>query len=137
MSRQLQIASKVEMRAVIRFLWAKRFNCTEIYGQFHEVYGENAMSRQAIAKWCNIFENGRTYIDDAEREGNCGITLLIAQIFHLLTSMCLAQWNKNFHSDGTIRMPKWKLQPSKGYRTLDGISLPKASKNLYHASTNI
>ena len=50
MSRQLQIASKVEMRAVIRFLWAKRFNCTEIYGQLHEVYGENAMSRQAIAK---------------------------------------------------------------------------------------
>ncbi|KFM67462.1 Histone-lysine N-methyltransferase SETMAR, partial [Stegodyphus mimosarum] len=27
------------------------------------------MSRQAIAKWCNMFENGRTDIDDAEREG--------------------------------------------------------------------
>ncbi|GBO15576.1 hypothetical protein AVEN_268490-1 [Araneus ventricosus] len=27
------------------------------------------MSRQAIAKWCNMFENGRTDIDNAEREG--------------------------------------------------------------------
>ncbi|KFM73297.1 hypothetical protein X975_07259, partial [Stegodyphus mimosarum] len=69
MSRWLQIAPKLEMRAIIRFLWAKSCNCTEIYGQLHEVYGENAMSRQAIAKWCNMFENGRTDIDDAKREG--------------------------------------------------------------------
>ncbi|GBN70764.1 hypothetical protein AVEN_254686-1 [Araneus ventricosus] len=27
------------------------------------------MSRQATAKWCNMFENGRKDIDDAEREG--------------------------------------------------------------------
>ncbi|XP_035209502.1 uncharacterized protein LOC118183982 [Stegodyphus dumicola] len=68
MSRQLQIASKLEMRPVIRIFWVKRCNCTEIYGQLHEVYGENAMSRQAIAKWFQMFENGRTDIDDAERE---------------------------------------------------------------------
>ncbi|XP_035227854.1 histone-lysine N-methyltransferase SETMAR-like [Stegodyphus dumicola] len=35
----------------------------------HEVYGENAKSRQAIAKWCNMFEKGHTDIDDAECEG--------------------------------------------------------------------
>ncbi|GBM96916.1 hypothetical protein AVEN_105155-1 [Araneus ventricosus] len=40
-----------------------------MYRQLHEVYGENVMSRQAIAKWRNMFENGRTDIDDAEREG--------------------------------------------------------------------
>ncbi|GBO00689.1 hypothetical protein AVEN_218025-1 [Araneus ventricosus] len=57
------------MRAVIRFLWAKRCNCTEIYRQLHEMYSENAMPRQAIAKWCNMFENERTDIDDAMREG--------------------------------------------------------------------
>ncbi|GBN03468.1 hypothetical protein AVEN_141155-1 [Araneus ventricosus] len=57
------------MRAVIRSSWARRCNCTEIYRQLHEVYGENAMSRQAVAKWCNMFENGRTDIDDAESEG--------------------------------------------------------------------
>ncbi|GBM67303.1 hypothetical protein AVEN_37083-1 [Araneus ventricosus] len=44
-------------------------NCIEIYRQLHEVYDENAMLRQAIAKWCNMFENGRTDIDEAEREG--------------------------------------------------------------------
>ncbi|GBM53512.1 hypothetical protein AVEN_261281-1 [Araneus ventricosus] len=69
MSRQLQVASKLEMRAVIRFPWPKMSNCTEIYRQLHEVYGENAMSRQAIAKWCNMFEKGRTDIEVIEREG--------------------------------------------------------------------
>ncbi|GBM48999.1 hypothetical protein AVEN_55209-1 [Araneus ventricosus] len=69
MCRQLQMASKLEMRTVIRFLWPKRCNCTKINRQLHEVYGENATSRQAIAKWCNMFENGRAVIDDAEREG--------------------------------------------------------------------
>ncbi|XP_035231680.1 protein GVQW3-like [Stegodyphus dumicola] len=69
MSRQLQIASKLEMRAVIRFMCAKRCYCTEIYGQLHEAYGENTMSRQSIAKWCNMFENGPTDIDNAKREG--------------------------------------------------------------------
>ncbi|GBN23082.1 hypothetical protein AVEN_40553-1 [Araneus ventricosus] len=54
--------------AVIR-LWAKRCNCIEIYRQLHEVSDENAMSRQAIAKWCNKFENGLTDINDAESEG--------------------------------------------------------------------
>ncbi|GBM02452.1 hypothetical protein AVEN_76501-1 [Araneus ventricosus] len=68
MFRQLQVASTLKMLAVIRFLWAKRCNCTEICRQLHEVYGENAMSRQVITKWCNMFEDGRTDIDGAERE---------------------------------------------------------------------
>ncbi|GBO36115.1 hypothetical protein AVEN_247461-1 [Araneus ventricosus] len=86
MSRQLQVASKLEMREAIRFLWAKRCNCTEIYRQLHEVYGENATSRQAIAKWCSMFENGRTDIDYAEREGrpstatNSGIAARVKEI---------------------------------------------------------
>ncbi|GBN66933.1 hypothetical protein AVEN_61945-1 [Araneus ventricosus] len=65
MSRQLQ----VEMRTVIHFFWEKRSNCTEIYRQLHEVHSENAMSRQAIAKWWNISENGRGDIDGSELEG--------------------------------------------------------------------
>ncbi|GBL82922.1 Disks large 1 tumor suppressor protein [Araneus ventricosus] len=69
MSQQLQVASKLEMRAVIRFLWVKRCNRTEICWQLHEVYSENAMSRQAITKWCNMFENGCTDIDNTEHKG--------------------------------------------------------------------
>ncbi|GBM87773.1 hypothetical protein AVEN_171198-1 [Araneus ventricosus] len=57
------------MRAVIRFSWAKRCNCTAMYRQLHEVRGENAVSGQAMAKWCNMFEDGRADIDDGEREG--------------------------------------------------------------------
>ncbi|GFT84863.1 HTH_48 domain-containing protein [Nephila pilipes] len=69
MSRQQQVASNLEMRAVIPFLWAKRCNYSEIYRPSHEVSDENAMSRQAIAKWCDMFENGRKHIGDAEHEG--------------------------------------------------------------------
>ena len=68
MSRQLQVLSKLEMRAVIRFLWVKRCNCCEIDRQLHEIYDENAMSSQVIAKWCDIIENRSSDIDDAERE---------------------------------------------------------------------
>ncbi|GBM18696.1 hypothetical protein AVEN_8995-1 [Araneus ventricosus] len=57
------------MRAVILSLWAKRCNCTEIYRQLHEVYGGNDMSRQTIAKWGIMFENGLADFDDAELEG--------------------------------------------------------------------
>ncbi|GFU10277.1 HTH_48 domain-containing protein [Nephila pilipes] len=69
MSRQQQVASQLEMRTGIRFLWAKRCNCTDFYRQFHEVYGKVAMSRETIAKWCNMIENERTHIDDSEHEG--------------------------------------------------------------------
>lgn len=65
--------------------------------------------------------------------GKCGITLLIAQTFHLVTSMFLVPW-KNFQSDDTTRKTRWKLNC---YRTLHGISLQEALKNMCHASTNV
>ncbi|GBM96706.1 hypothetical protein AVEN_1236-1 [Araneus ventricosus] len=58
----------MRLKVEIRFLWAKRCNCTEIYRELCEVYGENAMPPQTIVKWCNMLENGLTD-DDAEREG--------------------------------------------------------------------
>ncbi|GFT02716.1 HTH_48 domain-containing protein [Nephila pilipes] len=61
--------SKLEIRAVIHFLRAKRCNCTEFYWQLHEVNGENALSHQAIAKWSSMLENGRTHFEDAKLEG--------------------------------------------------------------------
>ncbi|GFS83626.1 HTH_48 domain-containing protein [Nephila pilipes] len=72
MSRQKQVASKLEMSAVIRVFvggWVKRCNCTEIYRQLHEMHGENAMTRQAFAKISKMFEDGHTHIDDDQREG--------------------------------------------------------------------
>ncbi|XP_035207602.1 uncharacterized protein LOC118182374 [Stegodyphus dumicola] len=68
MSRQLQVASKLEMRAVIRFL-GEKINCCEMFRHLYDVYGENATGRQAIANWCDMLHNERTDIDDAQREG--------------------------------------------------------------------
>lgn len=69
MSRQLQSCSKIEVRGTIRFLWAKRLNCTEIHREICSVYGEHTVSRPAIAKWCKQFENGRTDLTDEYRKG--------------------------------------------------------------------
>ncbi|GBN34856.1 hypothetical protein AVEN_254846-1 [Araneus ventricosus] len=44
-------------------------NYTEIYRQLHGVCGENVMSLQTIAKWCNMFEKGRPDIDNDTRDG--------------------------------------------------------------------
>ncbi|GBM99822.1 hypothetical protein AVEN_121188-1 [Araneus ventricosus] len=69
MSRRLQMSSKLELHEVSPFLWAKRRNCTYIYRQMHEEYEGNAISRRAIVKWCNMFENERINVDEAYCEG--------------------------------------------------------------------
>ena len=68
------MASKLKIiHAVIHFLWVKRCNCCEIYWQLDEVFGEKAMSLQAIATWRSVFENGQTDIDDAVSENRLSI----------------------------------------------------------------
>ncbi|GBO06116.1 hypothetical protein AVEN_201659-1 [Araneus ventricosus] len=49
----------------------KRFMRTEIHSEISAVYrpGKHAMSRTAIVKWCQQFEDGRTDLSDAERQG--------------------------------------------------------------------
>lgn len=69
MSRQLEVASKLEIRSVVRFLWAKNCSSSEIHRQLSEVYGNKAFSRQAIAKWCELFESGRNSVEDEIRQG--------------------------------------------------------------------
>ncbi|GBN66401.1 hypothetical protein AVEN_231629-1 [Araneus ventricosus] len=74
MSRQLQVASKLGMRAVIRFLWAKRCNCTEIYRQLPEVYGENTIHVKLSRSGATCLRTDvQIDIDDAEREGRPSI----------------------------------------------------------------
>ena len=90
MYRQLQLTTKLEMHAMIRFLQEKRCNCREIYRQLHKVYGENAMSRQAIAKWCDIFENGLTDIDNAECEARPSTDAINSEIAARMNECMLA-----------------------------------------------
>ena len=88
MSRQLQVASNLKMRALIRFLCTKRWYCCEIYQQFHEVFGENAMSRQAIPKWYDMLENRRTNIDYTEHERRLS-TKTNSEIIAQCTNECM------------------------------------------------
>ena len=112
MSKQLHEASKLEMRAVISFCVGGGCNCCEIYGQLHKIYGEIAMSCQAIMKWGNIFENRYEQI----------LTMLItredyqlSQIFKLLLMWMNACLLTNlslcdFHLFGPIKeeLSKWQ-----------------------------
>ena len=69
-TRQLETYSKGEVRGTIRFLWAKRLNCTDIHGEILAVYGPNAIPRPAIVKWCLQFDQGRTDVNDGPRAGD-------------------------------------------------------------------
>ncbi|GFV77059.1 hypothetical protein TNCV_691271 [Trichonephila clavipes] len=45
--------SRLEVRAMIRFLWTKNVSASDIHSQIEEVYGEEAMRKQHAAKWYN------------------------------------------------------------------------------------
>lgn len=73
---ELPIAStaRCEIRAVIRFLNAKRVSPIDIHRQLIEVYGENCMSVQHVRKWCREFSEGRTEIHDENRSGRPSVS---------------------------------------------------------------
>jgi hypothetical protein len=58
-----------EIQSVIKFLNAKNVRPAEIYRQFCEVYGQNAMSDGMVKSWCRIFSEGRKNIHDDDRNG--------------------------------------------------------------------
>ncbi|GBN87282.1 hypothetical protein AVEN_16233-1 [Araneus ventricosus] len=67
-SGQPQTPSKLEMRAVIRFLRQKgklHLNLSAVARSVRE----NAISRLAVAKWYNMFQNGLPDVVDAYCEG--------------------------------------------------------------------
>ena len=53
----------------MRFLCAIKCNPTEIHQEICTVYGEQAMTRQVIGKWCKQFEEGRTELQDEADKG--------------------------------------------------------------------
>lgn len=61
--------AKCEIRAVIRFLHAKKVSPIEIHRQLKEVYGDNCMSVQHVRKWCREFTEGRKDVHDEPRSG--------------------------------------------------------------------
>ena len=51
--------TNLEVRAVVRFLFAKGTKCSEIYREIVEIYGEHAMSKSRVYQWCSWFKDGR------------------------------------------------------------------------------
>ncbi|KFM63570.1 Histone-lysine N-methyltransferase SETMAR, partial [Stegodyphus mimosarum] len=70
MARRLEKWSHIEVRAVIRFLWAKNVAASEIHRQIVEVYGDKAMSRQQVAKWSRSYQAGREDVENRNMEAS-------------------------------------------------------------------
>ena len=62
-------SSKVEYRAVIRYLYLKGKTGQEIHGELADVYGSSAPSYAQVKFWVGEFKRGRTSLEDEARSG--------------------------------------------------------------------
>ena len=62
-------SSKVEYRAVIRYLYLKCKTGKEIKGELADVYGSSAPSYAQVKFWVGEFKRGRTSLEDEARSG--------------------------------------------------------------------
>ncbi|GFN78231.1 histone-lysine N-methyltransferase SETMAR [Plakobranchus ocellatus] len=69
MAPPIAVWSKLEIRAVVRFLFAKGTKCSVIYRKIVENYDEPAMSMTQVYQWCSWFKDGRTSLQDEARSG--------------------------------------------------------------------
>ena len=62
-------SSKVEYRAVIRYLYLKGKAGKENHGELADVYGSSAPSYAQVKFWVGEFKRGRTSLEDEARSG--------------------------------------------------------------------
>ena len=62
-------SSKVEYRAVIRYLYLKGKTGKEIHGELADFYGYSAPSYARVKFWVGEFKRGRTSSEDEARSG--------------------------------------------------------------------
>ena len=62
-------SSKVEYRAVIRYLYLKGKTGKEIYGELADVYESSAPPYAQVKFWVGEFKRGRTSLEDEARSG--------------------------------------------------------------------
>ena len=62
-------SSKVEYRAVIRYLYLKGKTGKEIHGELADVFGSSAQSYAQVKFWVGEFKRGRTSLEDEARSG--------------------------------------------------------------------
>ncbi|GFS00439.1 histone-lysine N-methyltransferase SETMAR [Elysia marginata] len=61
--------SKLEVRAVVRFVLCSKGIRPEIHKQIAETYGEGAVTRSLVYQWFTWFGEGRTSLDDEPNSG--------------------------------------------------------------------
>ena len=69
MAAKACFSSKVEYRAVIRYLHLKGKTGKEIHGELADVYGSSAPSYAQVKFWVGEFKRGRTSLEDEARSG--------------------------------------------------------------------
>ncbi|GFS77023.1 histone-lysine N-methyltransferase SETMAR [Trichonephila clavipes] len=69
-ARRLKKWSRTEVRTVIRFLWNKNVSPFDMRIQIVEVYGDEAMCRQQVAKWRRSFETGIKHVENCYMEAS-------------------------------------------------------------------
>ncbi|GFO14950.1 histone-lysine N-methyltransferase SETMAR [Plakobranchus ocellatus] len=69
MALPIAVWSKLEIRAVVRFLFTKGTKCSVIYKEIVENYGEHTMSMTQVYQWCYWFKDSRTSLQDEPRSG--------------------------------------------------------------------
>ena len=62
-------SSKIEYRAVVRFLYSKGKTGKEIHGELADVYVSSAPSDAQVKFWVGEFQRGRTSLEDEARSG--------------------------------------------------------------------
>ncbi|GFR61944.1 histone-lysine N-methyltransferase SETMAR [Elysia marginata] len=61
--------SKLEVRAVVRFLFSKGIRPSEIHKCIAETYCQGVISRSFVYQWCIWFREGQTSLDDEPKSG--------------------------------------------------------------------
>ncbi|KYQ52766.1 hypothetical protein ALC60_08105 [Trachymyrmex zeteki] len=71
----IQSPAKCEIRGIIRYLVWKGKTPVEVYNEVKTAYGDKAMNRTSVFKWCREFKNGRTSVHDDQRSGRPSILI--------------------------------------------------------------
>ncbi|GFN74213.1 histone-lysine N-methyltransferase SETMAR [Plakobranchus ocellatus] len=69
MAPSIAVRSKLEIRAVVRFLFARGTKCSVIYREIVENYDEHAMSMTQVYQWCSWFKDVPTSLQDEPWSG--------------------------------------------------------------------
>jgi hypothetical protein len=69
MNKKIDNPADCEVQSVIRFLNAQNVRAIDIHRQLTAVYGEGVMNESSVKKWCRMFNEGRTNVQDEERSG--------------------------------------------------------------------